>query len=217
MEQLDHARALHYGSLVERPRSFARWAGWPLALALAVGCATAPKSSGPPPTRPEERSTLDTLLRHRSELGLDEEQVTRLEELETARLAQVAPYADALREAQSKRNHPPVGEKQRIPSVILASPSSPLDASHGRTASMVGPTGLRPGMNRVERKPTADEEIDRILQKFDESDSRAYADAMSQVLRERQRPIAEKLASDYRLRLYDYREACRRQETPAQP
>lgn len=62
----------------------------------------------------------------------------------------------------------------------------------------------------------ADPELrERLLARIDDADTRAFVDAETKVLAESQRTGAEKVASDYRARLFDFREAMKsRAESP---
>ena len=62
-----------------------------LALATALGCASHPPAPQQPPkpvTAPLYRSSIDALLDHRGELGLNDAQVQKLQEREAARAKQ---------------------------------------------------------------------------------------------------------------------------------
>ncbi len=184
-----------------------------LALAATLALtACAPARPPPPlPPRPMERSSVDVLLRNRGELELTDEQVRRLELL------------DEQRETQAAAVRAQLAERRRAQEEKAAERPSDIGTGSGRTPGAAGPPhgmGSSAGPStRGGRTPPLggrrDEGLARLRQKLDDLDSRAYADAVTEVLSPGvQRDKAEKLASAYREALFDYREAVRRRGGP---
>lgn len=192
-----------------------RLSSWVSAALLVAGCATVQKPEEPPPPRPEERSSLDVLLRHRSELQLTEDQVERLERLDDKRESEVAALRTEL--AERKRAHQE-GSGAKGPASGSNAPP-PGMSSRGMGGAGTRGRGMGGGMGRGQGSvaPRDPSEFERIHQKIDDADTRAFVDAHSMVLTEAQRPTAEKLASEYRAALFDYREEMRKRHPGIDP
>jgi len=170
-----------------------------------LACATTPKPEAPPPPRPDERSSIDVLLRHRSELQLTEDQVTRLEALDQKRESEAETLRSQL--GDRERAHKETGVRPQQP----AGPADNAPPPGMGRGGMGGARGRGPAMGRGQGDSGREtNEMYHLLDRIDEADTRSFVDAHSQVLTEAQRPQAEKLASEYRARLFDYREAMRK-------
>ncbi len=175
-------------------------------VVLAIGCA-APPPPKPLPPKPQERSSLDVLLRHRGELGLTDEQVARLEQLDDARESEVASIREQLKPAPKEERSPPTGG---LGSQTPAGMGNAASRGGGRG---MGGMGMGRGGGAAAGKPQQDlERLDRLRMKIDDADTRAFIDAQTQVLAPAQRGPAEKLASAYRAQLYDFNAALKARE-----
>ncbi len=206
MEQLDHAGGAQYARTVRQPLRLLLPSLGGLVATTLLACASAQKTDGALLSRPVDRSSIQTLLRHRGELNFDSEQVARLEELEQQRTLQIAPLMEGAQAAAERRSSAPNDGKKLAPRLTPDLPPNMRDASEGAAASKLGPTGRRDWMYEDKGPLNVDDEINRLIQKMDDIDSRSYVDAITQVLMPAQRPAAEKLANDYRAALFDYRE-----------
>ena len=176
-------------------------------FSLLVGCATTSGQEGPPPVRPDERSSIDILLRHRGELQLTEAQIARLEELETKRETEAQALHEQL-EAR-KHEHKEPGVRPDQPGTAASNAAPPGMGNRGMGGAGRGQRG--PSMGRGQGQAGKEtSEMEHLIERIDEADTRAFVDAHAQVLTEAQRPAAEKLASDFRARLFDYREGMRK-------
>jgi hypothetical protein len=174
-------------------------------LLMLASCATTSKLEDPPPVRPDERSSIDILLRHRGELQLTDAQVARLEELETKREAEARALREQLEARKHEHKEPGVRPDQ---SGTAASNSAPPGMSNRGMGGGAGRGQRGPSMGRGQGQVGKEtSEMEHLIERIDEADTRAFVDAHAQVLTEAQRPAAEKLASDFRARLFDYREA----------
>ena len=155
---------------------------------------------------------MDVLLRNRGELGLTDAQVLRLEALDEQRETQVAALQARLAE-RKKAAESASGDR---PADIGTGNGRGGGAGAGTSRGMASTAG--PGTRGGGRAPPLtgrkDDELSRLRQRMDDADTRAYVDAVTQVLTEAQRERAEKLASAYREALFDYREALRRRGGP---
>jgi hypothetical protein len=183
---------------------------------LLIACASVPKDEGPPPPRPEERSSLDVLLRHRSELQLTDDQIERLERLDDQREREVAALRTEL--AERKRAHQEGSGGAKGPASGSNAPP-PGMSSRGMGGAGNRGRGMGGGMGRGQGSvaPRDPSEFERLHQKIDDADTRAFVDAHSMVLTQAQRPAAEKFASDYRAALFDYREEMRKRHPGLDP
>jgi hypothetical protein len=177
-----------------------------LFLALALPGCTPPRPPPPLPEKPGEKSSVDVLLRHRGELALTDDQVARLEALEERRAAEVATLRDQLAEL-GKQLENKGGD--RPADIGTGSGRTPGTGGRG-----MGGMGSSAGSGRSGRPPPGtthrQNELLRLTQKVDDADTRAFVDAVSEVLTAAQRPRAENLATVYREALFDYQEAVRR-------
>jgi hypothetical protein len=180
-----------------------------LCLVLLVGCAGTPPPPKPLPPKPPERSSLDVLLRHRSELGLTDEQVTKLEAMDEARETEVASLREQL---QPKKNDEGGG---RAPPTGGLGSQPPPGMGNGMGAARGGGRGMggmQRGMQGGSRAPSDPDRLHRLRGKIDDADTRSFLQAQNDVLTEQQREPAGKMASTYRALLYDYNEALRARE-----
>ena len=179
-----------------------------LPLALSTLACAAPQPPPPLPPRPAERSSIDVLLRHRGELGLTEDQVTRLELLDEQREKDVAALRLRVRELRTAREK----TGKDVASGVVSPRGQGMGGARGGMGSMggggMGRHGAQGGGGA--RPPAEHDELERLRLRMDDADTRSFIDAQSEVLIEGQRPAAEKLASAYRAALYDFRAAVRR-------
>lgn len=164
---------------------------------------------------------MDVLLRHRGELGLTDPQVARLEALDEQREADVASLRaqlKALRETRAKAG------KDVASGAVSAGGPGTMGGGRGGLGGSFGHGGAAPmgrapgggGRTGAGRLPRGDDEVERLRQKMDDADTRAFVDAQTEVLTEAQRPEAERLASAYRAALFDFREALRQRHGEAE-
>lgn len=182
-----------------------------LPVALSMLACAAPQPPPPLPPRPAERSSIDVLLRHRGELGLTEEQVTRLELLDEQREKDVA--ALRLRVRELRTAHGKTGKD--VASGVVSPRGQSMGGARGGMGGMGSMGGGGMGRHGAQggggaRHPAEHDELERLRLRMDDADTRSFIDAQSEVLTEGQRPAAEKLASAYRAALYDFRAAVRR-------
>lgn len=155
---------------------------------------------------PLPRSSIAAVVLRRAEIGLTDEQVSEMEELDQKRETENA----AVREEMGKKSQ----QGQAAPS----SAGSRSAGSQGMQGSGMG-GGMRGGgmhggrMGGQSAAPGAGsgKEADRaaaLEDRLDENDTKAYLDAEN-VLTEAQRPRAREVASDYREQLYEQRESAR--------
>jgi hypothetical protein len=166
----------------------------PAALLLAACAASRPSTvSPPPPSRPAillPKSSIAAVLAHRSELGLDEEQVRRLEAI------------DATLQKQQ------LGVGAPTPSSAAAGPRPGAGADAG------GDPPSRKGRHREGGSGRGRRDPDRAPETtWDENDTAAYYRA-EQILGPEQRDRAREIAELYREELYDQRAAPREQARP---
>jgi hypothetical protein len=147
------------------------------------------------PPRPDERSSLDVLLRHRAELNLTAAQVERLEGLDGRLERETAGARDALAALRASRARKPAAGG-------FGMGRGGGDLSGGGRHG--GGGGARPAAG-----PSPAEQRDALLEQLDDADTRAFFEAHDQVLTAAQRPAAEQLASAWRAALVDFREALR--------
>ena len=192
----------------------------PLGL-LILSCA-APPPPKPLPPRPMERSSVDVLLRHRGELSLSDDQVTRLEALDERRELDAAALRAQLKDLRAAR--------AKTGKDVAAGVTSPRGSAAGGMGGARGGMGgmggggmsgggmSGGGMGRhggggpsggAGRPGHEQDEVERIHQRLDDLDTRAFLDAQTEIMTEGQRPAAEKLASAYRAALFDFRTAMR--------
>lgn len=151
------------------------------------------------------------LLRHRGELGLTEEQVTRLELLDEQREKDVAALRLRARELRTARGK----TGKDVASGVVSPRGQGMGGARGGMGGMGSMGGGGMGRHGAQggggaRPPAEHDELERLRLRMDDADTRSFIDAQSEVLTEGQRPAAEKLASAYRAALYDFRAAVRR-------
>ena len=150
------------------------------------------------------------LLRHRGELALTDDQVTRLELMDEQREKDVAALRLQMKELR--------GARQKAGKDVASGVVSPRgQGGMGGGGRGMGGGGMGGGgMGRHGApagggaRPPDQDELERLRLRIDDADTRAFIDAQTEVLTEAQRPAAEKLASAYRAALYDFRAAVKR-------
>jgi hypothetical protein len=188
-----------------------------LPLGLLIFSCAAPPPPKPLPPRPMERSSVDVLLRHRGELSLSDDQVTRLEALDERRESDAASLRAQLKELRAAR--------AKTGKDVAAGVTSPrgsaaggMGGARGGMGGMGGAGMSGGGMGKhggggpsggAGRPGHEQDEVERIHQRLDDLDTRAFLDAQTEIMTEGQRPAAEKLASAYRAALFDFRTAMR--------
>jgi hypothetical protein len=183
-----------------------------LCLLMLVGCAGTPTPPRPLPPKPPERSSLDVLLRNRSELGLTDEQVAKLETMDEARETEVA----SLREQLQPKKKDDEGGGRPAPTGGMGAQPPPgmgngMGAARGGGGRGMGRGGMGGGQGGS-RAAADPDRLHRLRGKIDDADTRSFLEAQNDVLTERQREPAGKMASAYRAMLYDYNEALRARE-----
>lgn len=168
-------------------------------LLLSVsGCATAPpKPQGPPPTRPTERSSLDAILMHTSELKLTELQEKQLRDIDDAREVRAQEATQAFRarvegERKAEAGLPPSGGGGKM--------------GGGRGGGMHGGGGHSGGASSGGGRRGPPAEIEALDAKLDDADTQAFF-AAEPLLTPAQLELASKFASSYREALYNWRQA----------
>lgn len=191
----------------------------PVGFSLLLALAQAACASPPPPVAavpntqaalpPLPRSSIAAMVLHRVEIGLTDEQVSEMEELDQKRETENA----AVREEMGKKSQ----QGQAAPSSNSGAGSRSV-ASQGIQGSGMG-GGMRGGgmhggrMGGRSAAPGAGsgKEADRAAaldDRLDENDTKAYLDAEN-VLTEAQKTRTREIASDYRERLYEQGETAR--------
>jgi hypothetical protein len=153
-------------------------------FALMLACAHDPKPAPVDASKlpPLPRSSIAAVLEHRGELGLSDEQVRRMGEID----AQRARAQQELTEKGAEQH------AQRQPT--------------GTRAGGMGMGRRRGGMG-FQRRGGDDSRAPVTLQdRLDDIDTNAYLDAEENVLGDLQRPRAREIAEDYREKLYERRE-----------
>lgn len=167
-----------------------------LSVLLAGACASAPPPRPSPGPRPMlARSSIAALLEQRASLGLDEGQVARLQEMDEAlekRKRSICENMRQPREAPDGAGEAASGRRGDDP---VMAPSHGLGAGPGRGGGPA-PAGPSDPRSVVERAT-------------DDADRQAYLQA-EELLREGQRERGREIAEKYRERLFDLREARRR-------
>jgi hypothetical protein len=148
-------------------------------------------ASGQAAPVPLPRSSIAAVVLHRAEIGLTDEQVGEMEQLDRQREAENA----AVREEMAKKTR----QGQVAPSSNSSSGGMRGGGMHG---GMRG--GRSPGLGGGKEGDRAATLEDR----FDENDTKAYLDAEG-VLTDGQKERAREIASDYREQLYERRENAR--------
>jgi hypothetical protein len=155
------------------------------------------------PLPPMPRSSIAAVVQQRAKLGLTDDQVRDLEEIDQDREKANAAFADE------------VAQKQKAAQAAGASAASAPPASGARGGGMGG--GMRGGgmhgggMGGRRGPPPAAHAASNgtdpatVQDRLDENDTKAFLDAES-VFTEAQREPAREIASDYRAQLYERRE-----------
>jgi len=161
---------------------------------------------------PLPRSSIAAVVQQRAKLGLTDDQVRDLEEIDRERAKADAAFTDE------------VAQKQKAAQAAGASAANGSPAGGARGGGMGG-GGMRGGGmrgggmgGRRGPPPASHEAADgtapaTIQDRLDENDTKAFLDA-EEVLTEAQRDPAREIASDYRAQLYERREL-ERQKTDA--
>jgi hypothetical protein len=152
---------------------------------------------------PLPRSSIAAVVQARAKLGLTDDQVRDLEEIDQARVKADAAVTDE------------AAQKQKAAQAAGASAAGGPPASGARGGGMGGGGphggGMRGGGMGGRRGPRASPEAANgtapatLQDRLDENDTKAFLDA-EQVLTEVQRDPAREIASDYRAQLYERRE-----------
>lgn len=189
--------------------------GFTLTLVLAqVGCASRPPPVAAVPNNqatlpPLPRSSIAAVVLHRAEIGLTDEQVSEMEQLDQKREAENA----AVREEMGKKSQ----QGQSAPSSNSRAGSGSAASQGMRGSGMGGGMhgggmhGGRMGGRSAAPGAGSGKEADKaavLEDRLDEDDTKAYLDAEN-VLTEAQKPRAREIASDYREQLYEQRESAR--------
>jgi hypothetical protein len=153
---------------------------------------------------PLPRSSIAAVVQQRAKLGLTDDEVRDLEELDQAREKANAAFMDE------------VAQKQKAAQAASTSAGSGPPAGGGQGGGMGGGGmrggGMRGGGMGGRRGPQqgASEAANAtapatVQDRLDENDTKAFFDA-EQVLTEAQRDPAREIASDYRAQLYERRQ-----------
>jgi len=161
------------------------------------------------------RSSLAAVILHRSELGLTDDQVRELEQIDQRRESEdVAVRAELAPKAKPVASSGSGSGTGNAGSGGAASPSAApaAGASGGGMGGghMGGMRGGRMGGGRGFRAPSnggpsPGQRATKLEDRLDDDDTKAYLDG-EEVLTEPQREQAREIASDYRAQLYDRRE-----------
>lgn len=171
-----------------------------LLLAACVGSPPVPRSSLPRPAKLLPRSSVAAVLGHRAELGLDDDQVRRLEAIDDDLQRQNA--------ALGARAAPGPGASR------LPEGAQPTEGRSGNGSAAGGAMGRHRGGPRGAGGRAAPPIAGRAPgPTADDNDTAAYYRA-EEVLRPEQRERAREIAERYREDLYDQRAA---QKTQARP
>jgi hypothetical protein len=191
--------------------------GFTLSLVLAqVACATPP----PPPAvaavptnqaalPPLPRSSIAAVVLHRAEVGLTDEQVSEMEQLDQKRETENATVREELgKKSQQGQSAPSTNSGAGNGS---AAPQGMQGSGMGNGMRGGGMHGGRMGGRSAPPGAGSGKEADRAAtldDRLDENDTKAYLDAEN-LLTEAQRARAREIASDYREQLYEQRERAR--------
>jgi hypothetical protein len=172
-----------------------------LFLALLLGCAHQQPKPAPIDVSklpPLPRSSIAAVLEHRGELGLSDEQVRKMGEID----AQRAKAQEELNEKGSEQH------AQRQPSNARAG-----GGGMGMRGMGMGRRGGMGGMGGYPRRGSGDDSQRApvtLQDRLDEIDTKAYLEVEEEVLGDLQRPHAREIAEDYREKVYERRELLRR-------
>ena len=168
--------------------------------ALAACAHQKPAAVDATPLPPLPRSSIAAVVQQRAKLGLTDDQVRDLEEIDREREKADSAFTDEMT------------QKQKAAQAAAASAGSSPPAGGGRGGGMRGGGmrggGMGGGGMGGRRGPTqaSNGTAPVTLQdRLDENDTKAFLDA-EQVLTEAQRDEAREIASDYRAQLYERRE-----------
>ncbi len=174
-----------------------------LLLASALAACAHEKPSAPVDVAslpPLPRSSIAAVVQQRTKLGLTDDEVRDLEELDQAREKANAAFMDE------------VAQKQKAAQAASTGAGSGPPASGGQSGGGMRGGGMRGGGMGGRRGPPqgASEAANAtapatIQDRLDENDTKAFFDA-EQVLTEAQRDPAREIASDYRAQLYERRQ-----------
>jgi hypothetical protein len=185
-----------------------------IVVALAVACTHHPTQAPVDPATlpPLPRSSLAAVILHRSELGLTDDQVRELEQIDQRREAEdAAARADLAPKAKSATASPNSGSgtgnaATTTPSGAPAGGPSGSGMGGGRMGGMrggrMGGRGFRAPDNNGAR---SGQRAAKLEDRLEDDDTKAYLDG-EEVLTEPQREQAREIASDYRAQIYDRRE-----------
>lgn len=188
-----------------------------IGVALMVACTHHPTPAPVDPATlpPLPRSSLAAVILHRSELGLTDDQVRELEQIDQRREAEDAAARAALApKAKSATASPNSGGGTgnaasggtTAPSGAPAGGPSGSGMGGGRMGGMrggrMGGRGLRAPDNNG---PSSGQRAARLEDRLEDDDTKAYLDG-EELLTEPQREQAREIASDYRAQIYDRRE-----------
>jgi hypothetical protein len=153
---------------------------------FTVACATPPKPPPPKPRvpPPSARSSIAAVLQHRGELDLTDEQVERLDQMDTTLDHQNQTLRDQLAKA--------------------AAPTKSDTSDSGNERAGMGMKGGGRKRGGGGATPSAADPRAAVQDQIDDNDTKAYLDAEA-VLTEAQRPRAREIASAYREALYEQR------------
>jgi len=174
-----------------------------VAVALvALSCATSAPRSSPAvePPLPLPRSSIAAVLASRGELGMSEQQVSALEELDAKLERTDAPLREELRAHHEAKKGPARPEGRGGQGM----PGGGMQG--GGMGRGLGRGGGSQGGGRMRPEGPAGEAFDpgAVHQKLDDNDTAAYLEA-EQVLSEAQRPRAREIASRYREQVFERR------------
>jgi hypothetical protein len=151
---------------------------------------------------PLPRSSIAAVVQQRAKLGLTDDQVRALEEIDQEREKADASFMDEV--AQKKKAAQAASSGSGPPAGGGAGGGMGGGGMRGggmRGGSMGGRRGSPPGGNQA----TAETAPATIQDRLDDDDTKAFLDA-EQVLTEAQRDPAREIASDYRAQRYERRE-----------
>ena len=181
-----------------------------IAVALAAACTHHPSPPAvDPATLPAlPRSSLAAVILHRSALGLTDDQVRELEQIDQRRESEdAAARADLAAKAKSANASPNNGGSgTTAPTGTPAGGPSGSGMGGGRMGGMRGGRMGGRGFRATDNSgPSTGQRAARLEDRIDDDDTKAYLDGEA-VLTEPQREQAREIASDYRAQIYDRRE-----------
>jgi hypothetical protein len=141
---------------------------------------------------PLPRSSIAAVVQSRDKLGLNDEQVRRLEEIDQER-----EKADAVVEDEADKR-----DQEAKATAKANNATGPIPAGGRGGGGHAGGRGIRSGASSAHHKAGDETATDQA--KLDDNDTKAFLEA-EQVLTEGQRDAAREIASDYRAELFDRR------------